>query len=110
MRAKVEEGLGLCLVSIFWKPDGTKLYQLGTTTFNFCYLQEYNVSTPWDMTTATYLHGGSGISRANDLWWKPDGTKLYTTALHPIENEIREYNISTPWDISTANFLHSKLP
>jgi hypothetical protein len=110
MRAKVEEGLGLCLVSIFWKPDGTKLYQLGTTTFNFCYLQEYNVSTPWDMTTATYLHGGSGISMANDLWWKPDGTKLYTTALHPIENEIREYNISTPWDISTANFLHSKLP
>jgi sugar lactone lactonase YvrE len=84
---------------IAWNDDGTKLYEVGLTSDK---IYEYNVSTPFDISTAVY----SGVnidtqdSQPTGIAWNDDGTKLYEVGL--TSNKIYEYNVSTPFDISTA--------
>jgi DNA-binding beta-propeller fold protein YncE len=89
--------------SLFFKPDGTKLYVLGNTGDD---VNEYNLSIAWDISTANFLQVFSVAGQQNlptGLFFKPDGTKFYITG--QTESEINEYNLSTAWNISTASFL-----
>src|SRR3989344_1135349 len=88
---------------LFFKPDGTKMYMTGNTGDE---VNEYNISTPWDVSTASFLQVISVAAEDTDpqtLFFKPDGTKMYIAG--NIGDDINEYNLSTPWDISTASFL-----
>ena len=88
---------------LFFKPDGTKMYVIGYTGDD---INEYNLSTAWDITTAVYLQNfyvGSQDTIPMSIFFKPDGLKMYVSGLSG--NDVNEYNLSTAWDISTSSFL-----
>lgn len=90
---------------ISFKTDGTKMYVLGSTSDN---VNEYSLSTAWDVSTASYVQNfsvGTQESFPTDLFFKPDGTKMYVAGANG--DDINEYNLSTAWDVSTASFLQN---
>jgi DNA-binding beta-propeller fold protein YncE len=95
---------------IFFKPDGTRMYVSGTGTDS---VYEYDLSTPWNISTASYNYPVANyfsVASQETLPWgvffKPDGTKMYIAG--DAGNDINEYDLSTPWDISTASYLQIK--
>jgi hypothetical protein len=90
---------------VFFKPDGTKMYVLGSTGDD---VNEYDLSTAWDVSTASYLQVRSVLaqdSAPTGLFFKPDGTKMYV--LGSAGDDVNEYDLSTAWDISTATYLQN---
>jgi len=89
--------------SIFFKPDGLKMYMIGNVGDD---VNEYDLSTAWDVTTAVFLqvfYVGNQELAPSGLFFKPDGTKMYVTG--SVGDSIDEYNLSTAWDVSTAVYL-----
>jgi|11_taG_2_1085331.scaffolds.fasta_scaffold01080_7 hypothetical protein len=84
---------------LFFKPDGTKMYLAGSSQNQTVF--EYDLSTAWDLSTASYNNVSVDVS-ANAVPWdvtfKPDGTKMYLAD----SNYVEEYSLSTAWDITSA--------
>jgi DNA-binding beta-propeller fold protein YncE len=90
---------------VFFKPDGTKMYIVGSSGDD---VNEYNLSSAWDISTASYLQNFSVASQdinPTGLFFKPDGTKMYVVGDNG--QDINEYNLSSAWDISSASYLQS---
>ena len=88
---------------VFFKPDGTKMYTMGSTGDT---VDEYDLSTAWDVSTAVYLQEFSVAAKEaypTGVFFKPDGTKMYTIGRDG--DTVDEYDLSTAWDISTAVYL-----
>lgn len=84
-----------------FKPDGTKMYVIGTTADN---VNEYSLSTAWNISTASFVQAFSIAAQegsATALQFKPDGTVMYVLGL--TSDRVYEYTLSTAWDISTAS-------
>ena len=89
--------------ALFFKPDGTKMYMLGAVGQD---VNEYNLSTAWDISTTTYLQNFSVATQETTprgIFFKLDGTKMYIVGSSG--DEVNEYDLSTAWDISTSSFL-----
>ena len=91
--------------SLFFKPDGTKLYITGDAGND---VNEYTLSSAWDISTASYAQ--NFVVSAQDtqplgLFFKSDGTKMYV--LGQDNNRVFEYDLSSAWDISTAVILQN---
>ena len=90
-------------VSVSFRPDGTKMYLLGNSGDN---VYEYNLSTAWDVSTASYFQNFSVASQefsVSGLFLKPDGTKFYVVGT--VYDTVFEYSVSAAWDISTASYV-----
>lgn len=90
---------------LFFKGDGTKMYVVGDVGND---VNEYNLSTAWDISTASYLQNFSVISQESlltGLFFKDDGTKMYVLGYG--DDNVNEYDLSAAWDISTASFNQS---
>jgi DNA-binding beta-propeller fold protein YncE len=88
---------------IHFKDDGTKMFVVGRTGDE---VNEYHLSTAWDITTASYdsrLYVGSQEAIPIGIHFKPDGTKMYIVG--ESGDEVNQWNLSTAWDISTATFF-----
>jgi DNA-binding beta-propeller fold protein YncE len=85
---------------VFFKPDGTKMYVTG---LNGSDVNEYNLSSAWDITTASYLQNFPLATSPRDIFFKPDGMKMYIVYLSSVE----EYNLSSAWNTSTASYLQN---
>ena len=93
---------------VFFKPDGTKMYMVGTRSLN---VWQYDLSTAWDISTASfftypateYYDVSPQELSPEGVFFKPDGTKMYVAG--DSGNDIGEYDLSSAWDISTASFL-----
>ena len=86
---------------LFFKPDGTKMFVSGTTGID---INEYALSTPWDVSTATYTAVSgtlSGDTGPQDIFFKPDGLSVYVSG--NTNDTIYMYNLSSAWNISTLN-------
>ena len=119
---------------LFFKADGLKMYHSGTTNDNIYQyslssawdistlsyekafsvssddkVYQYNLSASWDIATAS-LDKSLDISAKNSaptgLFFKSDGTKLYTLDAAS-DDKVHEYILSTAWDISSALFNYS---
>lgn len=87
---------------VFFKPDGLKMYVSGTDGDD---INEYDLSTAWDVTSASYSQSFSLASQETGLagfYIKADGTKLYATGY--VGDGVYEYSLSTAWDVSTASY------
>jgi DNA-binding beta-propeller fold protein YncE len=87
---------------IVFKTDGTKFYVVG---FDSDSVFEYNLSTAWNLATATYSQSFSVSSQETQpsgLFFKSDGTKLYVVGF--ASDTIYQYSLSTAWDVSTASY------
>ena len=90
---------------VFFKPDGAKMYVIGIIGDD---INEYNLSTPWDISTAAYLQNFSvnaQESSPTDLFFKTDGAKMYV--IGSAGDDVNEYDLSTPWDVGTASYLQN---
>ena len=95
---------------LFFKNDGTKMYITGSTGDE---VNEYDLSTAWDVSTASYNQNFSvsaqelnptGIFFRND-GSSNDGKQMYITG--DSGNDVGEYSLSTAWDISTASYVQN---
>ena len=93
-------------VDVFFKPDGTKMYVLGSQGDD---VTEYVLPTAWDVSTAgVYGNNFSVAGQDNNpsgVTFKPDGTKVYVTGT--TGNSVSEYDLSTAWVVSSATFVQS---
>lgn len=85
------------------KPDGTKLYVLGSSSAK---ITEYDLGTAFDISTATasgdtYSHSG-GMSGGQGLGVSANGRYLYVSNYNGYR--IYQYEMSTYWDLSTASY------
>lgn len=92
---------------LFFKPDGTKMYLQEYAND----IKQFSLSTAWDVSTASYDSvvydiDGAGISANQGIFFKADGTKLFTIGLN---NEIRSHTLSTAWDLTTASLDTQKI-
>jgi sugar lactone lactonase YvrE len=88
-----------------FKPDGTKMYVVDS---NDRKIFQYNLSTAWDVSTATYAQDVSVISEDLDpqeVQFKTDGRKMYVVG--ETGNDINEYDLDPAWDISSASYLQN---
>ena len=63
-------------------------------------LRLYQMSTPFDITSATFLGTTQAVSLASGLCFSSDGTQLYVIA----DIILYWYTLSTPWDTRTATY------
>jgi len=93
---------------IFISPDGTKIYTIGfywNGSANVANIHQYTMSTPWDMSTASYDSKSYTVTQedlAFGVYMKTDGTKFYVVGQS--NDTIYQYSMSTPWDISTGSY------
>ena len=88
-------------VSMYFKPDGSSLYLLGSSTRK---VFQFNMSTGWDITTATlagntYIGGYDLTPRG--VSFKSDGSNVIIGG--QVTDQIYSIPLDTPWDITTAN-------
>jgi hypothetical protein len=92
------------MFDIHFSPDGTNMYTCGQTGDA---VYRYTLSTPWVVSSATYVSSFSIIgypeSSSAGLALSSDGTKLYVHGYD--RNVLLQYALSTPWDITTATFF-----
>jgi sugar lactone lactonase YvrE len=92
-------------IGVFFKPDGTKMYIIGYSGDD---VNEYSLSTAWDISTASYTQNFSVASQETvptKLFFKPDGTKMYVIGQAGVD--INEYSLSSAWDVSTASYVQN---
>lgn len=81
---------------------GTNAYIIGTTNGKVI---QFKLTTGWDLTTASYLQNTSIATQdanASDLFFKPDGTKLYI--IGQTGDKIYQYNLASAWNVATATY------
>lgn len=95
---------------VFFSSDGTNMYIVGSTSRS---AYRYLLSTPWDVDSAAwlapdqnYLYIFSQEAAPSDIFFKPDGTKMYICGTSG--REINEYDLSTPWQILDATFVRAR--
>jgi hypothetical protein len=90
---------------VHFKSDGTKMFIIGSDGDD---INEYNLSTAWDISTATFSQNGSISAQdttPSDLFFKSDGTKVFIVG--DAGDAIDEWDLSTAWDVSTLSFNQS---
>jgi hypothetical protein len=90
---------------VAFKPDGTKMFVLGGEDDE---VNEYSLSTAWDISTAAYVQNFSIASQDNNprgFAFKPDGTKMFMIGASG--DDVNEYSLSTAWDVSTAAYVQN---
>ena len=76
---------------IFFKPDGTKMYMLGSAGDD---VNEYDLSTAWDVSTASYIQNFSIAAQEvtpQALFFKDDGTKMFV--LGSLRDRVYTYTL-----------------
>ena len=71
-------------------------------------VNEYDLSTPWIVSTASYLQNFSVVGQdtaPHGLFFKPDGTKMYI--LGQVGEDVNEYSLSSAWDVSSASYVQN---
>ena len=79
---------------VFFKPDGTIMYVIGDTQKA---IQEYSLSTPWDVSTASHVGSTSVVGEdaaPYGLFFKPDGTTVYVSGA--VNTSVFEYVLGSP--------------
>jgi len=89
---------------LWFKPDGTKMYHTNSAS-GIADVHEYNLSSAWDITSASFLQTKSVLSNQPNLQavvFKGDGTAMFTT--DAVNSVLYQHSLSTAWDISTASY------
>jgi len=91
---------------LFFKPDGTKMYIIGSSQDR---VFEYTLSTPWRVNTASNVgtsvqtsSGGTSESSPQALFFRPDGSSYYIVGT--ASDRVMRYDMTTPWQVNTAAY------
>ena len=90
-------------VDMAFNSNGTKMYIMCLSN-NTVY--QYNLSTAWDLSTATYASLNKSVSAqstySRGLAFNSTGTIMYIA--NNADAFIYQYNLSTAWNVSTASY------
>ncbi|MDC1273410.1 autotransporter outer membrane beta-barrel domain-containing protein [Pelagibacteraceae bacterium] len=107
---------------IHFNKDGTKLFTtyhfkpvISGSATDFQFVHEYNLSTPYDISTRTYAGDdercelGSGSNghdenSAHDLEFSNDGMKLFTSDKNG--DILFRFDLTSPYDVSTCTYVY----
>jgi len=84
--------------------DGTKMFVTGVSGDD---VNEYNLSTGFDVSTASYSQNFSVSSQATqprDIVFNSDGTKMFIVSDTTGVRFVYQYNLSTGFDVSSASY------
>lgn len=81
-----------------FKPDGTRMFTSGNTGRR---VVQYNLSTPWDIATASYNDNLYTGDTEDGLAFSPDGTRMFTVVING--DEVHQYVLSIPWNVASAS-------
>lgn len=90
---------------IFVSSDGSKIYVIGASEDE---VFQYNMSTPYDLSTASYASKSFDVSSQMNLgdpgglYFKSDGLTAYVTS----SNYVYQYTLTSAWDASTASYAN----
>ena len=88
---------------LFISPDGYKIY-ISSNSNDIIF--EYDLSTAFDLSTASYNSVNFLLPTANSdvtsLSFSSDGLKFYTADF--ADDTIYEYDLTSAWDLSTASY------
>lgn len=86
--------------------DGTKYYSFNYTGH---LIYEYEMSTPWDITTSTLTRSATLSAQASNIQaftFSATGDKFFFVDY--THDSVFEYSLSTAWNISTFTYVRSK--
>lgn len=89
--------------ALAFKPDGTKVFVIGLGGSDDVF--QYSLSTPWDISTASYDFRSFRPSEASvpgGIDFSTDGVKMFIS--DGSGSVIYQYSLSTPWDVATASY------
>ena len=90
---------------LVFNTDGTKMFTTGFVSDN---INEYTLSTPFDVSTASYAGNTERFSvtgqeaTPTSLAFNTEGTKMFVMGYNG--DNINEYDLTLAWDISTASY------
>ena len=87
---------------LFLSPDGLNMYVNGSTGDD---VNQYTLSTAWDVSTATYVRvfsTSSQDSNPQDIFFKPDGLSMFI--MGQTNDTVFQYTLSSAFNISTASY------
>ncbi len=87
---------------LYFNDTGTKFY---ITADGAAAVGEYAVSTPWDVSSASYtdyLDVSGKETNPYGVEFSSDGTKMYVVGGN--SDAVHQYNLSVAWDVSTGVF------
>lgn len=90
-------------VAVFFKDDGTSMYVILDNFVDA--VAQYDLSTSWDISTASYSQQysvGSRESAPLSLFFSPDGIYMYVVGSSG--DDVNQFTLGTAWDISTASY------
>lgn len=86
--------------AVSFSSDGTKMYVTG---FSGDDINQYNLTTAWDISTASHFSTSSTFSTLESiplgLFMKPDGTRFYITG--NASDTVHQWNLTTAYDITS---------
>jgi hypothetical protein len=88
---------------IAFNTDGTKMFIVGSSGDD---VNEYTLSTGFDVSTASFVDSFSVSSQETDplgIAFNTDGTKMFIVGFNG--QDVNEYTLSTGFDVSTASFV-----
>jgi len=95
--------------ALAFNTDGTKLFILG---YNDDLVETWNLSTGYDISTASYASETFNISSQEDfarhINFNNDGTKMYVTGNG--SSRVQEYVLGTAFNVTTASFTDNFNP
>ena len=86
---------------LFFSPDGLKMYVVGLSNS----VKEYNLSTPWVVSSAAYSTSFSVNSEegfVHGLFFRADGLKMYI--IGTASQTVFQYALTTPWSVASASY------
>ena len=115
------DDLGREINGIHFNKDGTKVFasysfQPSLSPNDHHFINEYNLSTPYDISTRTYAghnercETGSGSDGTetqfiHDLEFSSDGMKLFTTTRGNDGDIVYRFDLTSAYDISTCTYV-----
>ncbi|MDA7745515.1 secretion protein, partial [Candidatus Pelagibacter sp.] len=120
----VNQSSGSLVAGIEFNNDGTKMFtSYGQKNESAFYIQEYNLSTPYDISTRVDAGNserceltGTVAENANtiyDLEFSSDGMKFFTVQrkndTNSIDDSVYGFDLTSPYDVSTCALATKKL-
>jgi hypothetical protein len=88
--------------AVFFKPDGTEMYEGYNPLSGNSQVIEYNLSTAWDISTASVADSfETEITKTSGLYIGDNGTKMYDTGYET--DYIYQYTLVKAWEVWSAS-------